>query len=397
MTAPHAGDSPARHLAAAFPAVPDSVLSVPEIRDYDRINAELVQRLDAGQSYVRLSGAEGQRLLLAGLTGGWSALVEIEGDAGPELAAGLDCPGVTVVARGLTADGAGARLKGGRLILKGDTGDALGAGQEGGVILAARGAGHRAGLGQRGGVLVVLGPLGRLAGERQTGGRMFVPAAQLGPHAGHGRRGGDLLRFESCRPVRRARPTSASPATTLRSSVMCFVRPPPGSRRRARCAEKGPGGNMLSTRPYWSGPLAALLTLAAGCREELGPVPFATTRVRGQVVEAGRPVAGGWIEFVPVEGTVGNRRSAPLAADGRFEVSGVAVGRNVIGLVNAPIRMPLGGQLFRMPDTPIRRDIARGPVTTLTIDLLTEALRHEKDKQAKSEDRPTRTVAETTR
>jgi glutamate synthase domain-containing protein 3 len=177
--------------------MPDSILSIPEIRDYERINAELIQRLDAGHTNVRLAGAEGQRLLLAGMVGGWSALVEVEGDAGPELAAGLDAPGVTVVVRGRSADGAGARLRAGRLILLGDTGDALGASQQGGVILAAAGAGHRAGLNQSEGVLVVLGPLGRLAGERQTGGRVFVPAGQLGPHAGHGRRAGALLRFDA--------------------------------------------------------------------------------------------------------------------------------------------------------------------------------------------------------
>jgi len=154
---------------------------------------------------------------------------------------------------------------------------------------------------------------------------------------------------------------------------------------------------MHSARTYWSGPLAALLAVVAGCREELGPVQFPTTCVRGQVVEGGRPVAGGWIEFVPVEGTVGDRRSAPLAADGRFEATGVAAGRNVIGLVNAPIRWPGGRKLFTTQGSPIRRDIPRGAATTLTIDLLTEAFRHEKDKQERSEDRPTRTVAETPR
>jgi len=197
MTAPVDGDRSVPDPASTFPEAPSAVLSIPEVRDYDRINAELSQRLDEGHAHVRVVGAEGQRLLLAGLVGGWSALVEIEGDVGPELAAGLDAPGVTVVARGRSADGAGARLRAGRLILLGDTGDVLGSGQQGGVILAAAGAGHRAGLNQCGGVLVVLGPLGRLAGERQTGGRMFVPAGQLGPHAGHGRRGGGLLRFES--------------------------------------------------------------------------------------------------------------------------------------------------------------------------------------------------------
>jgi glutamate synthase domain-containing protein 3 len=187
MTAPAADDRPA--------PVPDSVLSIPEIRDYDRINAELVSRLDGGQAHVRLIGAEGQRLLLAGLSGAWSGLVEIEGTTGPELAAAMDAPGLSVVVRGATADGAASGLRAGRVILLGDAGDALGIGQEGGIILAAAGAGHRVGLGQRGGVLVVLGPVGRLAGERQAGGRLYAHADRIGPHAGHGRRGGSFLRL----------------------------------------------------------------------------------------------------------------------------------------------------------------------------------------------------------
>jgi glutamate synthase domain-containing protein 3 len=190
MTAPArgAGAQPA-HDAASAPAS-EVVVSVPDIRDYQRINAELVQRLDAGASRVRLGGAEGQRLLLAGLVGGWSAVVEIEGIAGPELAAGLDAPGLTVVAQGASADGAGAGLRAGRLILLGPTVDVLGRVQEGGTILAAAAAGHRAGLGQRGGVLVLFGSAGRLAGERQAGGRLFARRDRLGPHAGHGRLGG---------------------------------------------------------------------------------------------------------------------------------------------------------------------------------------------------------------
>ena len=193
---PPAGEERASSAPVSVPAsVPDSVLSIPEIRDYDRINAELALRLDAGQSHVRLIGAEGQRLLLAGLSGEWSAQVEIEGKMGPELAASLDAPGLTVIARGATGDGAARGLRAGRVIILGDAGDALGYVQEGGIVLAAKGAGHRAGLGQRGGLLAVLGTLGRLAGERQSGGRFYAYADRLGPHAGHGRSGGSLIRL----------------------------------------------------------------------------------------------------------------------------------------------------------------------------------------------------------
>jgi hypothetical protein len=157
-----------------------------------------------------------------------------------------------------------------------------------------------------------------------------------------------------------------------------------------RTQEKGRGGNMPSSRPYWSASLLALLAAGAGCREELGPVPLATTRVSGEVQEGGRPVAGGWIEFLPVEGTVGNLRSAPLDRNGRFEASKVAVGRNVIGLAAAPIRLPGGRRLFRTQASPIRRDIPPGPSSTLKLDLLVEAYRHEKQKreQASAAARP---------
>jgi glutamate synthase domain-containing protein 3 len=215
MTAP----APDAAAAAAAAAVADSIVAIPELRDYQRINAELVQRLDGGVSRVRLQGAEGQRLLLAGLAGAWSALVEIEGDAGPELAAGLDAPGLTVVARGRTADGAGAGLRAGRLILQGASGDALGMVQEGGTIVAAAAAGHRAGLGQRGGVLVMLGPVGRLAGERQAGGCLFAYHDRLGAHAGHGRRGGTLLRLAPTADFGLAGAEAEAEAEVLRAAL----------------------------------------------------------------------------------------------------------------------------------------------------------------------------------
>src|SRR5262249_60305594 len=75
--------------APAPDAALDSIVAIPELRDYERINAELVQRLDGGISRVRLQGAEGQRLLLAGLAGGGSALAGIEGGAGGGLGGGL--------------------------------------------------------------------------------------------------------------------------------------------------------------------------------------------------------------------------------------------------------------------------------------------------------------------
>ena len=108
------------------------VVSIPDIREYPRINAELKQRLDEGHPRVVLAGAEGQRLLTAGLAGNWDAIVEIEGNAGPEVAAGLDAPKLMIVCHGSAGDGA-ARGRGVCVL----TGSSLGARGRG------RGAGRR--------------------------------------------------------------------------------------------------------------------------------------------------------------------------------------------------------------------------------------------------------------
>jgi|SRR5579864_838873 len=172
-----------------------SVVSIPDIRDYARINAELVRQLDAGSARVRLVGAAGHRLLAAGLSGSWSAVIEIEGDAGPELAAELDAPGLVVVCRGSSGDGAGRGLKSGRLVILGGAGDALGYTQAGGTVVASGQAGHRPGLDLAGGTLLLLGHAGRLVAERQSGGLIFAYADCVGRHPGFSRRGGRLVLF----------------------------------------------------------------------------------------------------------------------------------------------------------------------------------------------------------
>ncbi len=172
---------------------PDVILAVPEIRDYEQINKELTRRLSEGARRVVLAGVEGQRLLASGLTGGWTAVIEVQGRAGPELAAGLNAPRLTIVCRGDTADGAGSRLTAGRLVIEGKTDDGLGYAQSGGTILVMGNAGHRAGLRQSGGILVVLGSVGRLAGELQSGGILATVGGRVGAHFGRGSRGGRRL------------------------------------------------------------------------------------------------------------------------------------------------------------------------------------------------------------
>ncbi len=132
-------------------------------------------------------------------------------------------------------------------------------------------------------------------------------------------------------------------------------------------------------------PIASLLFLA-GCREELGPERFPTTRVNGVVVEGGRALGGGWIEFVPIEATVGRIRSARIQADGSFQADRVSIGKNAIRLVNAPIQLRGGRQLFgNYSSTPIRRVIPARPVGSLKIDLLEEAMRYQAQRSRKTQ------------
>ncbi len=135
------------------------------------------------------------------------------------------------------------------------------------------------------------------------------------------------------------------------------------------------------TQAFRAGMLAATALLSSGCGEELGPVPMPVTRIKGIVKEGDRPVSGGWIEFTPVDGTVGNLRSARLGADGRFDAEGVAVGKNAIRFVNARIGSLGFRQLFTPYTSPIRRVIAADPPAPLAIDLVEEAVRFERDRR----------------
>jgi hypothetical protein len=132
-------------------------------------------------------------------------------------------------------------------------------------------------------------------------------------------------------------------------------------------------------RSRLASPLAVLCVLGfavSGCSEELGPERYPTTTVSGVVLEGGSPVGGGWLEFIPVEGTVGDMRSARLAPDGSFRADRVAVGENALRLVNAPIRMPQGSRLFGQFSTPVRRVISTHPANPIRIELVDEAVRY---------------------
>ncbi|MFI5458954.1 MAG: hypothetical protein ACHRXM_26295 [Isosphaerales bacterium] len=130
---------------------------------------------------------------------------------------------------------------------------------------------------------------------------------------------------------------------------------------------------------FWLRPftLASLALAMCGCAEVLGPERMPVSRVKGRVTEGGRPVHGGWIEFFPVDGTVGNLRSARLHPDGSFEADRVAVGLNVIRLVNTSIEAPGVARIFGEYTSPIRRAIPEQPGDSLTIDVVDEAIRYQ--------------------
>jgi hypothetical protein len=134
----------------------------------------------------------------------------------------------------------------------------------------------------------------------------------------------------------------------------------------------------LSCWPRFVALAIALAIIVAGCREELGPEVIPTTRVSGTVVEGGSAVGGGWIEFVPVEGTRGRIRSARIQNDGKFQTDRVSIGMNAIRMVNVPIQLRGGRELFgNYATTPVRRLIPAQPGGPLKIDLLEEAVRYQ--------------------
>jgi hypothetical protein len=127
-------------------------------------------------------------------------------------------------------------------------------------------------------------------------------------------------------------------------------------------------------RSFWGG-LAVSACLGPGCGEELVPEPMPTARVAGRVHAGGRPVRGGWVEFLPVDGTVGRLRSAPIGPDGSFTEGRVAVGTQAIRLVDPTAAGPLpGGRLFQQRYL-IRRRVGAQGDDRLDIDLQDEAIR----------------------
>jgi hypothetical protein len=113
--------------------------------------------------------------------------------------------------------------------------------------------------------------------------------------------------------------------------------------------------------------LMVLLLSFSGCSQEIGPEPMRVAPVSGRVIVRDRPLSGGWLEFLPVEGTVGRLRSARIGPDGTFRADGVAEGTVAIRIVGAALPPEYAtpfGQIYL-----IRRDVSPGGSADLVIDL----------------------------
>lgn len=119
--------------------------------------------------------------------------------------------------------------------------------------------------------------------------------------------------------------------------------------------------------------ILAVAAFSVGCVEELGPLHSPTASVSGRVTVGGRPVSGGFVEFLPIDGTVGRLRSVAIEPDGSFVTDRVAVGLNGVRVVG--IR-PHDRRIFPLTQShAIRRTIDPGAETRIELELLTEAAR----------------------
>ncbi|AMV39398.1 hypothetical protein [Planctomyces sp. SH-PL62] len=131
------------------------------------------------------------------------------------------------------------------------------------------------------------------------------------------------------------------------------------------------------------GPTALWLAcgLAGGCVEELGPEAIPTTPVSGVVTLGGKPLGRGWVEFQPLDGTLGDPTSARIHQDGSFQMARAPLGLNVVRLVDAPIEIPGAIQLLRNA-SPIRRTTLSPPGPPIRIDVLEELVRFNANPEA---------------
>jgi glutamate synthase domain-containing protein 3 len=149
---------------------------LPEWRDSHAVTQQVGLALNKGYRQISLTGARGDRLLLAGLSGPWEAEVRIDGDVGTEFARGLNATGLFVLVNGSSGAGAGYGLKAGTLVVAGKSGAMLGTHIEGGEIWALGFAGSRLAHCSKGGRIVVGNGIGPMAMDRRISGTLTIRA-----------------------------------------------------------------------------------------------------------------------------------------------------------------------------------------------------------------------------
>jgi hypothetical protein len=128
--------------------------------------------------------------------------------------------------------------------------------------------------------------------------------------------------------------------------------------------------------------LGGLMASLAGCSDALDAEAFPTTVFRGHLRLDGRGIGPGWLEILPYGGTLGVLRSAPLTADGSFEVDGVPVGKVAIRLAGRPL--PGRGDpfidrfLFKARREPVIRLTTVADSSPIEIDLREQKLAFER-------------------
>ena len=149
-------------------------LHLPEWRDSKAVTREVATALSLGTSAIHLTGARGDRLLLAELHGQWAATIRIDGNVGTEFCRGLDCPNLLIYLDGDSGSGAGLAMRSGTLAISGKAGSLVGSMVRGGEIWCLGPVGARLGHRADGGTIIVGNSLGPLAMDRRRSGMVRI-------------------------------------------------------------------------------------------------------------------------------------------------------------------------------------------------------------------------------
>lgn len=145
-------------------------------RYYRDVNAEVRDRIEAGETEFTLNNVLGHRYIGAGLSGS-DVCITVNGTPGNDLAAFMNGP--TIVVHGNAQDGVANTMGAGTIVVHGNAGDALGYGMRGGQVYIRGNAGYRIGIHMKSyqdnfPIVVVGGGVGDYCGEYMAGGILVV-------------------------------------------------------------------------------------------------------------------------------------------------------------------------------------------------------------------------------